>query len=146
MSILYFIPDNLLAYIIHGVFIVGLIGSILGFFLQIVPAIAQYRIPFKIIFGALFIAGVYFEGSYTTESSWRTKVAEVEAKLKIAEEKSQEVNVVIQEKTVETIKEVKKNVLVNHTIIQKQREVINADCKIPDIAITLYNNAVDGKR
>jgi hypothetical protein len=143
MWILHFLPDNLLALILHLIFLVGLVGSILGFFLQYIPGIIQFRIPIKIISTVLLLSGIYFEGSYMTEMIWRDRVAEVEARIAIAEAKSQEVNVVIQEKIVEKIKVVKEQVIVNHNIIKTHKEIINAECKIPDVAFQVYNTAVN---
>jgi ABC-type uncharacterized transport system permease subunit len=143
MWILHFLPDNLLAWILHLIFLVGLIGSILGFFLQYIPGIIQFRIPIKIISTVLLLSGIYFEGSYMTEMIWRDRVAEVEARIAIAEAKSQEVNVVIQEKIIEKIKVVKEQVIVNHNIIKTHKEIINAECKIPDVAFQVYNTAVN---
>ena len=62
----------------------------------------------------------------------------------IAEAKSQEVNTVIQEKVVQKIKVIEKKVIVNHNVIQKEKEVINAECKIPDIAFKIYNISAMG--
>jgi len=143
MWILHFLPDTLLAWILHSIFLIGLIGTIIGFFLKYIPGIIQYRIPIKIISTVLLLSGIYFEGSYTTEMIWRDRVAEVQAKVAIAEAKSQEVNVVIQEKIVEKIKVIKEQVIVNHNIIKTHKEIINAECKIPDIAFQVYNTAVN---
>lgn len=142
MWILHFLPDNLLAIIIHIILIAGVLGTILGFFLQYVPGIIQYRIPIKIISTLLLLSGIYFEGSYTTEMVWRDRVEEVQAKVAIAEQKSKEVNIVIQEKVVEKIKVIKEKVIVNHNIIKTHKQIINASCKIPDIAFQIYNTAV----
>lgn len=143
MWILHFLPDALLAWILHLTFLIGLIGTILGFFLQYIPGIIQYRIPIKIISTVLLLLGIYFEGSYSTEMIWRERVAEVEARVAIAEAKSQEVNVIIQDKIVEKIKVIKEQVIVNHNIIKTHKEIINAECKIPDVAFQVYNTAVN---
>jgi ABC-type uncharacterized transport system permease subunit len=142
MWVLHFVPDNMLAWIMHIILILGIIGTIVGFFLQHIPGILQYRIPIKIISTILLLSGIYFEGSYSTEMVWRERVSEVEARVAIAEAKSQEVNTIIQEKVVEKIKIVKERVVVNHNIIKNHKEIINAECKIPDIAFQIYNTAI----
>lgn len=135
MWMLYFLSDDMLAWAIHGILIIAIIGTIAGFILN--------KTVIKIIFSILLLSGIYFEGSYTTEMIWRNRVAEVEARVAIAEAKSQQVNTVIQEKIVEKIKIVKERVVVNHNVIKKHKEVINAECKIPDIAFQIYNTAVN---
>jgi len=144
MIILHLLPDSFLAMTVHLILLLGISGTVLGFFLQYIPGIIQYRIPLKVLSTLLLISGIYFEGSYSTEMGWRARVKEVEAKVAIAEAKSQEVNVIIQEKVVEKIKVVKEKVIVNQVKIQKEKEIINAECKIPNIAIDIYNTAVKG--
>jgi hypothetical protein len=130
--------------IVHLILIFGIAGTVLGFFLNYIPGIVQYRIPIKVISTMLLFSGIYLEGSYSTELVWRTRVKEVEDKVAIAEIKSREANIVIQEKIVEKVKIVKEKVFVNQIKIQKEKEIINADCKIPSVAIDVYNNAVKG--
>lgn len=144
MWILHFLPDSLLAYIVHIILLIGIIGTVVGIFLQYIPGILQYRIPIKIISTIFLISGIYFEGSYATEMTWRERVTEVEAKVAIAEAKSQQVNTIIQEKVIEKIKLVKERVVVTKLVINKNKTIINAECKIPDVAFTIYNSAVTG--
>lgn len=143
MWILHFLPDSFLALVVHIILLLGIAGILLGFYLKNIIGILRYHIPIKILSILLIIFGVYFEGSYTTEMSWREKVVEVEAKVKEAEAKSQQVNVVIQEKIVEKIKVIKQRVVVNHDVIRTHREVIDAECKIPDIAFKIYNTSIE---
>ena len=55
----------------------------------------------------LLVLGVWLRGGYDVEMSWRAKVADVEAKIAIAEQKSQETNTVIEQKVVEKTKVIK---------------------------------------
>ena len=75
---------------------------------------------------------------------WRAKVAELEAKLKVAEEKSQQVNTVIQEKVVVQTKVVREKA---NTIIKYiDRPAIaeyDKKCPIPKDAIEVLNEAAD---
>ena len=82
MILLHLLPDSLLASIVHAMVIIGLLGTILGYFLNYIPGIVQYRIPIKVISTLLFLSGIYFEGGYSNEMKWRDRVREVEAKLK----------------------------------------------------------------
>ena len=107
-----------------------------------IPMMGQYKLPSELIGVFLLVVGAYFYGGYGVQSAWLARVAELEAKLKIAEEKSQQVNTVIQTKVVERVKVVEKKVEVVRIEIEKQKEIINAECKINDTAIDLYNKAV----
>jgi len=107
-----------------------------------IPMMGQYRLPAEIIGVVLLVVGAFFYGGHGVQKAWLERVAELEAKVKAAESKSQIVNTVIQTKIVERVKIVEKKVEVVKKEIEIQREVINAECKINDIAVELYNKAI----
>ena len=107
-----------------------------------IPMMGQYRLPAEIIGVVLLVVGAFFYGGHGVQKAWLERVAELEAKVKAAESKSQIVNTVIQTKIVERVKIVEKKVEVVRKEIEIQREVINAECKINDIAVELYNKAI----
>jgi len=107
-----------------------------------IPMMGQYKLPAELVGVVLLVVGAYFYGGHGVQSAWQARVAELEAKVKIAEEKSQQVNTVIETKIVERVKVVEKKVEVVKKEIEVQKEVINAECKISDVAIELYNKAV----
>jgi len=107
-----------------------------------IPMMGQYKLPAEIIGVVLLVIGAYFYGGHGIQQAWLDRVAELEAKVKAAESKSQVVNTVIQTKIVERVKIVEKKVEVVKKEIEIQREVINAECKINDVAIELYNKAI----
>ena len=96
MWMLAFIPDAFLAWIINTILITGIIGFAASFFFGYVvrwlPAIAPYHLLIQVVSIVLLVAGVYFKGGYSVEMEWRAKVAELEAKVAISEQKSKEVN------------------------------------------------------
>lgn len=107
-----------------------------------IPMMGQYRLPAEIIGVVLLVVGAFFYGGHGVQKAWLERVAELEAKVKAAESKSQIVNTVIQTKIVERVKIVEKKVEVVKKEIEIQREVINAECKINDNAVELYNKAI----
>jgi len=107
-----------------------------------IPMMGQYRLPAEIVGVVLLVVGAFFYGGHGVQKAWLERVAELEAKVKAAESKSQVVNTVIQTKIVERVKIVEKKVEVVKKEIEIQREVINAECKINDVAIELYNKAI----
>ena len=81
-------------------------------------------------------------GSYGTEMLWRERVRELADKVKIAEEKSAQVNTVIETKIVEKIKVVKENVYVNREIIKEVAgKQLDAQCSLPNSTISLHDSA-----
>lgn len=144
MFILNFIPDSIIIYIVHICLVLGIIGTILDYFIYYVPQILPLRIAIKILSTILLILSIFFEGYHFNESAWQGKISEVEEQLAIAEANSHQVDVVIQEKVVEKIKVVKEQVDGNAKMIKLYKEYIDSECKIPDIAIKLYNSSIIG--
>jgi hypothetical protein len=107
-----------------------------------IPMMGQYKLPAEVVGVVLLVVGAFFYGGHGVQKAWLDRVAELEAKVKAAESKSQVVNTVIQTKIVERVKIVEKQVEVVKKEIEIQREVINAECKINDVAVELYNKAI----
>jgi len=102
----------------------------------------QYKLPAEIAGVVVLCGGFWLLGGYGVEMAWRDKAKALEAKVQAAEAKSQETNTIIQTQVVERVKVVEKKVEVVKTIIQKDADAINAECKINDIAIRDYNQAI----
>jgi uncharacterized protein YacL len=89
---------------IHTIFIVGVLGTIIGFVLGFLPFVKAYRLAIQVIAVTVLVFGVFLEGGLADNQAWELKVAEMKAKLAEAETKSSEKNVEIQEKIVEKTK------------------------------------------
>jgi len=151
MWMLSFIPDSFLLWVVNVILLIGIVGSLLSFFLlhRIVrwfPALAPYHLLIQIISIALLVAGVYFRGGYDTEASWREKLRVAEEKAKIAEEQAKVVNekIVIQYR--DRVKTVKENVIVYQDKIKEVEKIINQECKVAPEAIDILNNAAKNKK
>lgn len=140
------IPNSFLLWFINILLIVGLAGTIAGFFIKFIPLVNQYRLPVQIISIILLVAGVYFKGGYSTEMAWRNKVKAAEERAAIAEEKAKETNVKIETKIVEKIKVVKEIEIVNRDRIVKEKEYIDKECKVPQVAIDIHNDAAKNRK
>ena len=140
------VPDSLLLWLVHIILVAGLIGSFLSFFLlhRIVrwfPALAPWHVLIQIVSITLLVGGVYFKGGYDTESAWRAKVKEAEAKVAIAEQQSEKLN---EDLKVEQKKKQKVRVEYYNTVKTQIKEVekqINADCKLDPKVNELVNKA-----
>lgn len=142
MWIIDFLPNSLIDWLVNTMLVIGVLGTIAESFLKVAPFLIQYRIAIKYGSLLLLVAGIYFKGMHYADIAWQEKVHQAEEKVKIAEAKSQQTNTIIEEKVVEKIKVVTQQVVKNHNIIKKQKEYINAECKIPDVAFDIYNSAV----
>jgi hypothetical protein len=149
MWILHFLPDSVILWSCNILLLTGLVLVIAGFFAHRIPLVWQYQLPFKVLGIALLVAGVYFRGGYGVEMAWRERVAEVEAKLKVAEEQSAKENVRIQERVVKKTEYITRR---GQDIIQYvDREIVKYDtkfapggqCEIPREFIKALNQAAE---
>lgn len=141
MWILQFIPD----WFFHVIVLMGLAGVILGQFFSWVPFVGKYLIPLKIVSVIILCFGLFMEGSNYNNNVWQTRVKELEEKVKISEEKSKEVNTVIQTKVVEKIKRVKDiQIVIQDRIIEKEK-LIDAKCEVPAEAIKILNDSAKSR-
>jgi len=139
--LLSFVPDWFINYFVHIIFGAGVVGIIVGAFLSKVPFVSQYGFLIKIVSNILFVVGLFLEGGLQTELAWREKVADLQKKIEIAQQQSKETNAKIEQKVTDKAKTIKDNVNANRQIIEENRIVINAECKLSDTAWLLYNSA-----
>jgi hypothetical protein len=91
-----FLPN----WVFHLLLTAGILGTIAGFVLGMIPLIQKYIFPIRIISILLLSFSLYIEGGLSNEESWQLKVKEVEAKLAQKEAQSQAENVKIIEKVI----------------------------------------------
>jgi hypothetical protein len=143
MWILHFLPDAVILWFCNCLLIVGIALTVAGFFAHRIPLVWQYQLPFKVLGIALLSLGVYFRGGYSVEMDWRERVAEVEAKLKVAEEKSTKENTRIETRVVQKTEYITRR---GQDIVKYvDREVAKYDntCAIPKPFIEAHNRAAE---
>lgn len=141
MWLLSFLPSDFLLFIINTVLVCGAIGIVVGFVGSKLPLISNYANIIKYISIALLCIGIYWKGGYSVEQEWRQRVAELEEKVKDAEAKSQQTNVVIETKIRERTKKVveKREIIVEK--IKEVEKVIDAKCELDPNVINILNEA-----
>lgn len=138
MWILNFLPT----WIFYAVVAVGCAGLIASYVLGAIPLINRYKLPLQILSIIVIVVGTFFAGGVENELSWQAKVKEMEEKVAAAEVKSKQANNKIQQRVVTKIEVVEKQVEVIKREVEIKKEIINAECKINDTAVELYNKAV----
>lgn len=146
MWLLSFLPDSFLLWIVNTVLLVGIIGTVVSFFfinrlMRWFPSIAPYYWLLQILSIIILVAGVYFKGGYSVETEWRARVAELEAKIALAEEKANTANAEIQTKIVTKTKVIHDTKVVNRDRIVEKKVVIDKDCSVAEEAIDIHNAA-----
>ena len=135
MWIINWLPE----FIVHLIFLAGVVGTIAGFVLGFIPFVSKYKLPIQIISLLLLSLGVYLEGGLAEKAKWELRVKEMEAKVAAAQAESQKTNVQIVEKIV-TEKEyirVKGAKVVEY--IDREVKVFDNNCSIPEVAIKAHD-------
>lgn len=167
MWILHLLPESYILFITYCLMGAGLLGMLISWFIFFIPFLNIHRTWIQLLSIALLSAGIYWYGGYGNELSWRERVAEMEAKVKAAEEKSREANAQIETRVVEKTKVIREkgkiqieyiNRLVEGKTIEivkdlsaeeraafekKQRELQDAikNCPVPRIIVEEQNKA-----
>lgn len=146
MWVLHFLPDSFIQFIVHTILLVGVLGTFLSFFvvnkvLKLVPFVSQYVKIAQIVSAVLLVAGVYFEGGYSTEMQWRERVREMEAKVAKAEEESKAANEKLDAKSAEKVKSIRDKTVVVKQYIDREVTKYDATCPIPAPVIKAHNAA-----
>jgi hypothetical protein len=145
MWFLSFIPDWILQWAIHGLVILGLVLTFIGSLVRFIPVIQPYALVGRQLGIVLLVIGVFFEGGYATEMSYRARISEMQAKIKEAEVKSAKANEKLAAEVSKNKELIKEKVNRNAKDIEAKREAINAECKLSDDAWVLYNRAIEPK-
>lgn len=145
MFILSILPE----WVFHAITIAGVLGTIVGFVLGMIPAVKTYIIPVRVISILLLSLGLYLEGGLADYKVWEAKVKEVEAKLAQAEVQSVKENTKIVTKVITKTQVVKTR---GQDIVRYvDREVVKYDekfakggiCEIPQEFIKAHNDSAE---
>jgi len=136
------VPESIFILIYYIMLSAGIVLYIASKLVAWIPMMGQYKLPAELVGVVLLVVGAYFYGGHGVQSAWLARVAELEAKVKIAEEKSQQVNTVIETKIVTKIKVIKENVYVNREIIKEVAgKQLDAQCTLPKSTVSLHDSA-----
>lgn len=138
-----FIPDSIFIWITYGLIAAGFALYVASKLVSWIPLMGQYKLPAEIIGIAVLLAGVYLFGGYGVEMSWRDKVRQLEEQIKAAEEKSAQVNTVIQEKIVYRTKVIKEKETVYIDKIKEIAKEVDAKCEVDPRVVEELNNAAE---
>jgi hypothetical protein len=132
------IPDSLFVWITYLLFAVGLLLYVASKLVTWIPLMGRYRLPAELAGVVALVVAAYFYGGV----SYREMIAEMKERVRIAEEKSQQVNTVIETKVVEKIKVIKENVYINREIVKEVAgKQLDAQCSLPRSTISLHDSA-----
>jgi low affinity Fe/Cu permease len=89
------------------VLIAGVLGILASWVLKFIPFVSTYRLPIQVGSIIALLIGVYFQGVIANETKWQNEIAALQKKIDEAAVKSNETNIVVQEKVVTKTKVIK---------------------------------------
>ena len=143
------IPDAMLNWVYWAIIAAGVTGVLAGWLGRWIPFYGNYVKILQPIGIVLLVLGVWLRGGYDVEMAWRAKVADVEAKIAVAEEKSKETNTVIEQQVIEKTKVIKgKTEYITQYIdreVVKNQEIVKyiENCPVPKEIIDIHNQATE---
>ena len=140
--LLSFLPD----FIFHLIVIVAILGLLAATFFSFIPFVSTYTSPIKIVSIVLLVIGVWLEGGISNNNAWLAKVKELEFQVAKAEAKSNEANTLLTSQLAAKNKEIAKVQSELKIRIKEMANTIDAECKVPPIAINILNEAARGPK
>jgi hypothetical protein len=136
--LLQLIPDSIFVWLTYLLFGAGAILYVASKLVAWIPLMGQYRLPAELVGIVALVIAAYFYGGI----SYREQIAEMKQRVKIAEEKSQQVNTVIETKIIEKVKVVKENVYITREIVRDTAgRQLDAQCSLPRSTVSLHDSA-----
>ena len=135
MWMLALVPTEILQLFVHGVVILAAVLFVASFFFGV------YKPFIRVAAIVVALFGIYFEGGYMTEMEWRARVEALEAKIKVAEEKSAVVNTVIEKQYVDRVKVIKETANANIQYVDRVVAKYDNLCTVSNAAVLLHDSA-----
>jgi hypothetical protein len=136
--LLQLIPDSIFVWLTYLLFAAGVILYVASKLISWIPLMGQYRFPAELAGVVALVIAAYFYGGV----SYREQIAEMKQRVKVAEERSQQVNTVIETKIIEKVKVVKQNVYITREIVKEVAgQQLDAQCSLPRSTISLHDSA-----
>jgi len=135
MWMLALVPTEILQLFVHGVVGLAAVLFVASFFFGV------YKPFIRVAAVVVALFGIYFEGGYMTEKEWRARVEALEAKVKVAEEKSAEVNTVIEKQYVDRVKVIKETANANIQYVDRVVAKYDNLCTVSNAAVLLHDSA-----
>lgn len=125
----------------HMLFFAGLLATIAGFALGMLPFIKKYALALKLLGVTALSLALYLEGGLADYKEWELRVKEMEAKVAKAEAESAKKNIEIVEKIVYKDKVIKQNAVTVKQYIDREIVKYDATCPIPVEVVKAHNAA-----
>lgn len=140
MWLLHLLPMGLIALIVHGVLLLGIIGLAASYLIKIIPSMELYSGVVRIASIVILITAVYMEGVYNTHLWYQNQVKSLQEQITLSETKSKTL-VNTQQATIKTnAQTILSHTDTVHTIIREKLVPIDKECTLNPQVITVLND------
>ena len=122
----------------------GLLGLGASFVLKFIPFFVQYRVVIQVVASIIIAIGLYMEGAISDNTAWVDRVHQMEKKVAEAEAKSADANTQLVTELAKNKEKIAANQQAVKQVIQQNIQAINRQCKLTDVSVEMYNQAVRG--
>lgn len=130
-------------WVFHTLLAVGILGTMAGFVLAMIPMIRQYLIPIRVISLMILSLALLLEGALLDNQVWQMRVLEVEAKLAKAEAEAAKANSKLSEKANSKVAKQKEKTVVVKQYITREVTKYDKTCVIPKEFVKAHNDAAE---
>ena len=138
--------DFLPSWIFHLITLAGIGGILASTVLKFIPFISNYKLPIQVGSVILLSFGLYMSGGIANQEKWESRIKELEAKIAVAEQQSITANVALEAKLKEKQQVIKQKEYIIQEKITQVKEQIDAECKVPQAAVDLLNEAAEARK
>jgi len=136
----------------HAALIGSVVAILASWLLKAIPFVRTYSLPIRVIGVLVLLLSVWVEGAMSNEEKWQNEIKDLKAKLEVAENRSKEENIKIEEKIVTQTKVIKQKgddiiKYIDREIV-KNNEIIKyvENCPLPKEVIEIHNSAATMNR
>lgn len=140
------IPDSIFVWITYALMFIGLGLYVVSKLVSWFPFISRYRLPAEIAGVVILVGGSYLFGSHGTEMLWRNRVADLEAKIAVAEEQAKKANESLSAEIKKKAKVIYENKVIYRDRIKEVEKVIDAQCTVTSDAIEILNASAQNRK
>ena len=141
MFLMSLLPLVWFEYLVHLIFVTGVIGIVVGSFASKLPFISAYGTIVKAISSLLLVVGLFSEGYFYASKDIINETKKWEEKVKKSEELAKEANKNLSLALVSRNNEIKNSQVYIQDQITKFSAKIDSECKVPKEALNILNES-----
>ena len=135
------LPAGVTHWIVNLMLVAGVAGLLASWIGRWIPFFDVYARILKPVGIVLLVSGVYLKGGEANNDMWLARVADLEAKVKVSEQKSKEANTKLSTVVKEKNKAIQDNKYIVLGHIKQNAAKIDKECRLDSEAVKILNES-----